>query len=390
MDVSKFTANKTGKLVPIKIQGIQDHAFIPDPLPPEWTFDPALWPTLVEAKRCLGMLEGAARILPDPQLFLKPLQQQESLTSSRLEGTYATAQEVMLFELNPKESQKSSEQINAWKEVGNYTKALIKGCQDLINMPFCVRLIKDLHKILLTDVRGARSNPGELRTYQVHLGSNRRYVPPPPQEVERCLHDLEDYCNAKNFDAFDPLIQCLLIHYQLEAIHPFADGNGRIGRVTLSLMIYKLCDLHLPWLYLSPFFERYKNEYIDNLFKVSTEGDWSTWIKFCLRGVIDQATKTVEKCRALQELRTDMHRRTHDDGRSRIHAIIESLFGSPFIRIVDVAKRHHVRYATAKSDVAYLIGKKILEELPDFPVKTFVSPEIFRTAYSEDNYELAA
>jgi Fic family protein len=382
MDISKFTENKTGRLVPISAPQ-KDHAFIPDPLPPKWEFDPALWPILVEAKRCLGMLEGAARILPHPDLFLKPLQRVESLTSSRLEGTHATAEEVLLFELNPKEPQNSRDRVNDWVEVGNYTRALIQGCQELIKLPFCGRVIKDLHSTLLMGVRGSVNNPGEFRTHQVHIGSDRRYVPPPWQEAQKCMNDLEDYCNRSSYD-HDPLINCFLVHYQLEAIHPFADGNGRIGRVVLSLMIYKWCDLHLPWLYLSPYFERYKTEYIDYLFQVSTEGNWSRWLNFCLTGVIDQAKKAVEKCRALQSLRKDMHDRTAADGRQRIHAIIEGLFGSPYVRIADLARQHGVRYQTAKSDVTYLVSKGILAELPALPVKTLYAPEVFRTAYSED------
>jgi cell filamentation protein, protein adenylyltransferase len=383
MDISKFTENRTGSLVPMDGPP-KDHAFIPDPLPPKWKFDPNLWPLLAEAKRCLGMLDGAARILPNPELFLKPLQRVESLTSSRLEGTYATAQEVMLFELNPKDPQTPHDQANAWLEVANYTHALMYGCHKLVELPFCTRVIKELHKILLTGVRGSVQNPGELRSHQVHIGSNRRYVPPPHQEAAACLYALEDYCNRKT-DAFDPLVQCFLVHYQLEAIHPFGDGNGRIGRVVLSLMIYKWCDLHLPWLYLSPYFERYKTEYIDNLFDVSANGEWSKWIEFCLRGVIDQATKAVDKCRRLQALRENMHERTRVDGGTRIHAIIESLFGTPYLRTAELARRFGVRYQTAKSDVSYLVRKNILAELRDFPIKTFFSPEIFTLAYSEDD-----
>jgi Fic family protein len=385
MDISKFTENKTGRLVPITTNAPQkDHAFIPDPLPTRWQFDPALWPVLAEAKRCLGMLEGAARILPNPELFLKPLQRVESLTSSRLEGTHATAQEVLLFELSPREPQSSHDRSNDWLEVGNYTSALIQGCQELIALPFCERVIKNLHKTLLKGVRGSVSNPGEFRKHQVHVGSNRRYVPPPWQEAEKCIHELEDYCNRSSYD-LDPLVNCFVVHYQLEAIHPFADGNGRIGRVVLALMIYKWCDLHLPWLYMSPYFERYKSEYIDNLFEVSTKGDWYKWIEFCLKGVIEQATKAVEKCRSLQSLRENMHARTHADGRQRIHAAIERLFGYPYVRIGDLARQHGVRYQTAKSDVLYLVSKGILDQLPTSGVKTFYSPEIFQTAYSEDD-----
>jgi Fic family protein len=332
------------------------------------------------------MLDGAARILPNPQLLLKPLQRVESITSSRFEGTYATAQEVMLFEMNPREPHASTDQSNAWLEVSNYNRALYQGCEQLTQLPFSLRLLKNLHATLLTGVRGSAKPLGDFRTHQVHLGSSRRYVPPPHLNLMELMGDLEKYFNETR-DDFDPLVRCFLAHYQLETIHPFSDGNGRIGRVVLSLMIYKWCEMEMPWLYLSPFFERYKDEYIDLLFKVSAEGAWSKWVEFCLRGVIDQSKKAVEKCRALLSIREVMHERTKNDGSARIHAIIESLFDVPLVRTCDLARKHAVRYPTAKSDVAYLIQKNVLSELPDSRVKTYYSPEIFSVAYAEEGAE---
>jgi Fic family protein len=387
VDTSKFTANKTGRLVAISTPE-PDFAFVPDPLPPSWDFHQDLWPLLVEAKWRLGKLDGVARTLPNPQLFLKPLQRVESLTSSRLEGTYATAQELMLFEINPKDPHGSADQTNAWQEVANYSRALAQGYSELRELPLCLRLIKDIHRTLLTGVRGAARTPGEFRTHQVHVGSARRYVPAPPREMQECLNEFERYMNASD-DRFDPLVRCFIAHYQIEAIHPFGDGNGRIGRVILSLMIYKWCELSMPWLYLSPFFERYKEEYIDNLFKISSDGAWRDWIEFCLRGVIQQAKKATEVCERLQSIRDKMHKRTKADGGTRIHAIIESLFDAPLVRIVDIMKRHSVHYATAKADVHYLVGKEILAPLAGFRVKTFLAPEIFNVAYRDVEEEVA-
>lgn len=382
MDISRFTA-PTGTVVPISAPD-GDYAFIPMALPAGWTFDPSLWPILSEAKRCLGLLDGMASVLPNPELFLKPFQRVESLTSSRLEGTYATAQELMLFELDPKERRSDGDHANVWLEVHNYSRALASGFTQLETKPFCVELVKDLHKTLMTGVRGFSKNPGEFRSHQVHIGSNRRYVPPPHEEAQRCIYQLEEYLQSAG-DEFDPLVRSFIVHYQLEAIHPFSDGNGRIGRVVLSLMIYKWCNLAMPWLYLSPYFERYKDEYIDNLFKISTEGAWSRWIQFCLRGVIEQATKAVDTCKKLQDLRTEMHARVKDDGNTRIHAIIERLFSSPLVRIVDLVNQHKVRYATAKSDVVYLEQKGILAEFTPAKIKTFYSPEICTLAYTDSN-----
>ncbi len=385
MDAAKFTDKRTGRLVPI--QRPDDVAFIPNPLPPAWNFDGGLWPALAEAKRDLGELNGIAQMLPNPELLLNPLQRVESLTSSRLEGTHATAQEVMLFELNPKQPHSATDESNAWLEVHNYTRALRYGFQQLEKMPFCLRLIKELHAILLEGVRGGTTQKGEFRTHQVHLGSTRRFVPPPPgDELNQAMSELEKYINDPR-DDFDPLVRCFLIHYQLEAIHPFSDGNGRIGRVVLSLMIYKWCHLKMPWLYLSPFYERYKDEYIDLLFKISSEAGWHEWLRFCLQGVIAQSLSASDKCMDLHALREEMHERTAKDGRARVHAIIDDLFENPIVRIADLARKRQVLYPTAKSDVEYLIVKGILTEMPNSKVKTFYAPSIFAIAYKDENQQ---
>jgi Fic family protein len=254
----------------------------------------------------------------------------------------------------------------------------MRGSEMLAKLPFCLRMVKDLHRVLLAGVRGATTKLGEFRDYQVHVGSGRRYVPPPPgSETEACVDALEKYLNGSN-DEFDPLVRCFLAHYQLEAIHPFSDGNGRIGRVVLSLMIYKWCDLQMPWLYLSPYFERYKDEYISNMFKVSTEGAWSNWLEFCLKGVIQQSTKAAQTCKDLHLLKEEMHKRTEKDGRARIHGVINDLFDYPVVRIGPLAKKRGVLYPTAKSDVEYLVSKSILAPLPNSKIKTF-----FRLRFSQ-------
>jgi Fic family protein len=377
MDISKFIAEKTGRLLPISLPE-KDHAFIPDPLPPKWKFDHELWPLLAEAHRKLGLLDGMARTLPNPNLLLTPLRTNEALTSSRLEGTYATAQELLLFEMDPKPSTSANDQKNSWREVANYNLALNHGFTELDKLPLCLRVIKELHKTLLTGVRGAQAVPGEFRTHQVHIGSSRRYVPPPVDEMLKCLFELEDYLNAE--DGYDKLVKCFLAHYQLEAIHPFGDGNGRVGRVLLSLMIHRLGELQQPWLYLSPYFEKYKDEYINNMFAVSTEGAWSKWLEFCLRGVVQQSEEAVRVCDELRALRQSMHAK-EACGSGRIHAIIDGLFDRPFVRISDLARKNNVTYHTAKADVDFLVKNGILRALPNVPTKTFYSHEIFAIAY---------
>lgn len=380
MDASKFTSQKTGQLVQIQSPE-EDWAFVPDPLPPKWEFPDRLWPLLAEAKEKLGRLDGIGRTLPNPELLLRPLEKHEALCSSSLEGTFATPRELLLFELEPREPKSKDDPANAWREVSNHSQALRQGMHLLQELPFCLRLIRELHKTLLIGVRGRERMPGQFRTCQVHIGSDRRFVPPPVNQLAGCLDALDKRLNQDD-EKYDPLVRCYLLHYQFETIHPFLDGNGRIGRVLMSLLIFKWCKLSMPWLYLSPFFEKYKDEYIDNLFRVSAEGDWTTWIEFCLRGTITQAEDSIRRCDALRTLKD---RWMQEAGRAsvRAHAIIEHLFTSPVLTIPAMAKRYSVTYPTAKADVVALVKFGILQEVSDATPKVYFAPEIFAIAYSD-------
>jgi Fic family protein len=357
-----------------------DFAFVPNDLPADWRPTDAQWEMIVDTEKHLWLLEGVARRLPNPQLLLTPLKIRESVTSNRLEGTYATAQELILFDLNPKEPTSPGDQKNAWLEVSNYNRALAQGYYDKLDKtPFSLNFIKELHETILSGVRGSHTRPGEFRNHQVHLGSTRRYIPPPAPIMMECLYKLENYINAD--DGLNKLVKCFIVHYQLEAIHPFGDGNGRVGRVLLALMIHRFVDLQMPWLYLSPYFERYKDEYMDNMFKVSADGDWSTWIEFCLRGAKEQAKEAVRVCESLDALKTTMHKK-EACGSGRIHAIIDELFYNPYVTISDLAKSNGVSYPTAKADVEFLVKNEILRPVEGVPRKTYVAQQIFDIAYA--------
>ena len=277
MDVEKFGANFPGSLIPIA--GAQpDWAFVPHPIPRGWTLPAELVPLLVDAHQALARLDGAGRYLPGNSILLRPLQQREAIRSSALEGTFATAEELLAYGLEPKDPTSSTDPVNAWREVFNYDEALQLGESLLENLPLSSRVIRKLHATLLNGVRGTDRTPGVFRTNQVHIGSDKRFVPPPPNKIDELITDLESYMNEAV--VADNLIQSFIAHYQFETIHPFLDGNGRVGRLLLSLMIFKKCDIQSPWLYLSPFFDKYKDEYIGCLFNVSTQGDWSAWVAF--------------------------------------------------------------------------------------------------------------
>jgi Fic family protein len=382
VDSSKFSERSPGTLIPISVPR-KDWAFIPSPLPPDWEVKIELWPLLAEAKQELARLDGLARGLPNPELLLRPLQGREALRSSSLEGTYATPQQLLLFELQPREPISEHDPANTHLEVANYSRSLRRGMALLEELPFCLRLVRELHTTLLSGVRGRDKSPGAFRRTQNHIGSDYRFNPPPPNYLDECLDAFEKQLNLEQ-PKYDPLVQCFLLHYQFETIHPFLDGNGRVGRALLSLMVYKQCGLAMPWLYMSAYFERYKDEYIDNLFRVSTHADWSRWVTFCLKGTIRQALDSNRRCDQLRQLKDDFHKRLDNAG-PRAHPIVERLFATPVLTIPEMATQFNVTYPTAKSDIERLIALKILKEIPEEYPKLYYCPPIFDIAYGEDD-----
>ena len=378
MDVSRFRSDSPGDVISI---GHGEHAFIPQPLPPNWAFPAELWPLLAEAKQQIGILEGIGRNLPNPGILLRPLEDREAIRSSSLEGTYATPRELLLFELDPKEATSDRDPENDHLEVFNYRKALHHGATS--KLPMSLRLLRDLHRILMTGVRGKDRTPGEFRKQQVAIGSSRRFVPPPPERLMDCLDPLEKSLHDES-TAFDPLVHCFLMHYQFETIHPFNDGNGRVGRLLLALMLQQKCQLTKPWLYLSEFYERYRDEYVQNLFDVCAKGDWGTWIEFCLRGTVKQAEETIERCERLLAIRESFTQRVADVGGTvRLSQIVEDIFYSPFVRVAALARKLDVTYPTAKADLKRLVEAGILRELSQASPKTYYAPEVFAVAYEE-------
>jgi Fic family protein len=195
------------------------------------------------------------------------------------------------------------------------------------------------------------------------------------------MANLEKYMNTHD-ERYNPLVRCFIVHYQFEAIHPFMDGNGRVGRALLAVMIYKLLGHTRPWLYLSAFFEKFKSEYIENLFRVSTHGDWTSWITFCLRGTIWQARDSVRRCDRFQEIKAEYHE-TIQSASPRTHPIIDGLFHDPIVTAPSLAAKHGVTWPTAKADIERLLDVGILKELPDTWPRAYYAPQIMTAAYGE-------
>ena len=389
MNADRFTEDRIGKLVKIHTPDGDDWAFIPNPLPPDWELPNNLQTLLGDAREQLGTLNGIGQTLNNPSLLLTPLRQREALRSSSLEGTHATPMELLVYEMNPRAPKSENDEANTWLEVANHNKALGHGCARLLGangleeLPLCLRLIKETHAKLLTGVRGRDKRPGQFRDKQVHIGSDRRYIPPPPTMLAKCLEDFESFLHNHG-GRYTPLVLAYLVHYQFEAIHPFLDGNGRIGRVLLSLTTYLWHGHAMPWLYMSAFFDRYKDEYQENLFRVSTHGDWDRWIEYCLRGTVSQCKDAIRRCEALNQLQSELHQKG-DELSPRMRKIIDCLFDSPVFRVSDIKKMCGTSMPTARADVQQLVDAGIIEHLRGRRPMTFFTPGILDIAYSEND-----
>jgi Fic family protein len=381
MDINNFTDRMTGKLVPIT-KGHPDatHAFIPNPLPPAWEWPSDLWPLLLEARRALASLDGTGKHLPDPDILLQPLQGREAQLSSQLEGTFTDPQQQVLFQADPKYPTSKDDPTGPYREVFNYRRALLSRREGGIDLPISLRLIRELHAILMDGVRGSEQRPGEFRTIQNQIGYPARFVPPPPQHLSEALDAFEKYMHE--IDGFDPLVRAFLVHCQFETIHPFRDGNGRVGRLLLSLTIKDWCGLSDQWLYMSAFFEKRKREYMDLMLNVSTHGTWEPWIRFCLEGVVAQSIDAEKRCDKLLDLHKDFTDRLKG-GSVRLSKLVNRLFSSPVITVNQYKRLFGVTYPTARSDLRKLEAFGIVQPLQGWEQITYYCSSIYAVTYGD-------
>lgn len=372
-------SNVRGRLVRVTGMLGVEHAFVPAPLPPNWTWPDRLWPLLTTAREDLARLDGTGKNVVNPDLVLRPLQNREAQKSSSLEGTYTDPEQQMLFALEPTEPASASDPANAQREVFNYAQALqLRRSRD--DLPLSLRLIRELHRVLMHRVRGSDRQPGEFRRLQNQIGRPARYVPPPANLVPGLLDNFEKYLHARN--RLDPLVRAFVAHYQFEAIHPFMDGNGRVGRLLLALCIAEWCGLSNQWLYMSAYFDRNKDEYIDRLFDISTHGAWEAWIEFCLTGVVEQARDTTRRYEHLIELHRQFHARVNESGGSvRLSHLVDQLFLSPVIQVTTARDLLDVTYPTARSDLRKLARLEIIHELKGTRQIAYWCRPIFNAIY---------
>ncbi|UCD53112.1 MAG: Fic family protein [Phycisphaerales bacterium] len=366
-----------GHLTPT-IEGEQ--AFVPDNLPPrvEWTGE--LVTALSEADRAIGQLHGIGLNLPNPSLLIAPFMRREAEMSSRIEGTQAEVRDIYLFEMQEPDVQSEVPDV---REVSNYVRALDHGLKRCNEIPVCLRMIRELHEILLKGVRGEKDRPGEFRRSQNWIGSRgctiaeARYVPPPPQEMDACLDALERFINAP-FGSAPVLAWLAMVHYQFEAIHPFRDGNGRIGRLLIILLLCSKGILDKPLLYLSAYFERNREQYYERLLRVSTHGEWRQWMLFFLRGIQEQSLDAFARSRQLMDLQQQFHTMVKSRRSAIQYKLVDLLIERPVVTVVFVRDYFCVTYATAKNSINRLIKVGILKQVGTAKRnKVFIAEQVF-------------
>ena len=346
-------------------QAANYRAFIPKPLPPKppVKIEGALQNLLSRADMALALLDGLAEMLPNVDLFIAMYVRKEALLSSQIEGTQASLDDLFSFERGEKLGN-----LNDVTEVVNYVKAMNYGIERLQSLPMSLRLIKEIHAILLEGVRGSERLPGEFKRSQNWIGppgctlNEATFVPPPFHEAIEAMGDLEHYFHDKAKLPF--LIDCALIHYQFETIHPFLDGNGRMGRLLITYYLYWKEVLHKPLLYLSYYFKKNRQEYYDRLNMVRDTGNYEQWIDFFLKGVVDTAGSAMETARKVLELQTHHRRLLWEKKISSPLAvgILEQLFYTPVVSIGPLAKQFDISYQAASTLVSQLENAGILKE----------------------------
>ena len=320
---------------------------MPYPLLPSIEWNNRLGAALSRADFLLGKLAREGSRLPNPHLLIRPFITREAVLSSKIEGTQATVGEILAANAGMKVQQNPED----LKEVQNYIIALEYGLKRLEELPLSLRLIKELHEHLMQGVRGSHATPGEFRRSQNWIGSpgctlnTAKFVPPPPEHLMDCLGDLEKFLHDRQFP---PLIHIALCHYQFETIHPFLDGNGRVGRLLITLLLVEQKMMPSPLLYLSAFFEATRSEYYRQLFNLSAQGSWQEWLIYFLSGVAVQSEDALSRAERINSL-LDKWKIQAASGGSHIPVeIVQRFVVNPYVTTKRIAEELNIAYSTAK------------------------------------------
>lgn len=334
-------------------------AFVPDRLPPQLQWAPRLLQLLSQADQAIGRLSGEGGHLPNPLLLVRAFVRKEAVVSSRIEGTQSTLDDVMASEAGA-HVERDPEDL---REVANYVAAMEYGLQRLETLPLSLRLVRELHERLMKGVRGDTATPGEFRRSQNWIGPpgcalpDAAYVPPPPDQMHEALHDWEEFLHDRSLP---PLVQIGLAHYQFEAIHPFLDGNGRVGRLLITLFLVERNLLPSPLLYLSAFFEQTRQQYYHHLSAVQQRGDWENWLEYFLRGVALQCGDALQRIERIQTLLKGWRSMVADLPSRTPSSVIDLMAANPYCSVRRIARELGVAFTTAQRAVKKLQKLDIL------------------------------
>lgn len=338
-------------------------AYVPDPLPPKMEFSPALLRSLSEADRLIGKLAGEGRKLHNPHLLMRPFIKREAVLSSRIEGTQATLGELLAADAGAAVNRSPDD----LQEVANYVTALEFGIGRLATLPLSLRLVKELHEKLMQGVRGEHATPGAFRRSQNWIGppgctlQNASYVPPPVNELMRCLGEWETFLHDRSLP---PLVQVAMIHGQFEAIHPFLDGNGRVGRLIITLFLVEREILPTPLLYLSAFFEATRSDYYDRLKGITANAAWEEWIEYFLNGVARMAEDALSRAERINTLFETWRKAVTGPSKTSLR-LLEHLEGNPYCTVTNMAKKLGIAFTTAQRGIDRLVSLDILRPVDD-------------------------
>ncbi len=373
-----FRSTKAGKAIRTR-NGYW--AFIPAPLPPDLDWSPALLTALSDAERELAKLTTVAGNFPFPRLLIQPFIRREAVLSSRIEGTRASLTDLYNYESAQMSFLEPDDDV---REVHNYVLALDYGLERLKKLPVSQRLIRELHAKLMDGVRGGQFTPGEFRKTQNWIGAagstieTATYVPPSVDDMKIALGAMEAFIHADT--ELPALVRAGLIHYQFEAIHPFLDGNGRVGRLLIMLLLREWGVLSQPLLNLSAYFEHYRQEYYDHLLAVSQQGKWEEWLRFFLRGISAQSQDSIFRMTRLQGIRTrDEELVQADNNPQRMSAVIDFLFSRPILTLRQLETALDIPYMAAKRYVDKLVAAGVLKETTGHARnRVFMAYEVFQ------------
>jgi len=390
MKITEFTSKKAGICVKA-LDG--SYSFLPNPLPPDFDIQSIDSFLCSEAHRLLGELSGIGRNLSNPYLLINPYRRKEAVASSRIEGTYADIKDLIQYEALMESSNITDERTADVREVSNYISAMENGFEELKNTPISTRLIKKIHGILMRDTRGKDRMPGNFRRTQVFIGptdhiEDATFIPPNHLELDRLLTDWEVYLNKSTNEP--PLVKTAILHYQFEAIHPFLDGNGRIGRLLIAFYLCGMGFLSEPLLYISTFFEKNRLEYYDRLLAVSQKGDWKGWTEFFLKGVVETSEKALVEARDILDLHIRYKKKLLENkANNNALRLLDEIFNRPAATIPMIAKKWNTNYNIVKRAFDKLIEMGILHGQGDFRQKPqlFWCGVLFKIMIRKDNFK---